>query len=84
MPIKTYEYVLPAIYACPLINSDCSGLEDEDITMLDEFIEDIVSVFGSANFTVKADEDPFFEKFHDMWNFPYAAECLTFILMVDE
>jgi len=37
--MQTIDYVLPNWTICPLFNSDCSGLTDEEDTALDNFID---------------------------------------------
>lgn len=37
--MKIETYTLPAYWACYLINGDCSGMEEEEVQEVDNFIE---------------------------------------------
>lgn len=37
--MKTVEYTLPDWTLCPLFNSDCTGITDEEETLLNEFLD---------------------------------------------
>lgn len=37
--MKTIEHKLPAFWASALINGDVSGMEDDEIRIMDEFLE---------------------------------------------
>lgn len=39
MEFDYYEYKIPTCYLVALVNGDISGLNDEDIKTLDEFVE---------------------------------------------
>ena len=62
--IKTLTYMLPTHWACPLVNGDESGMEDDEIAMLNEFIDDMVRVYGSCH-CVDVSEDIEFSNYHD-------------------
>lgn len=74
------DYILPAHWACVLINADYTGLSDEDEAQFDEFID---GEFGERDFDNVVmsipDEEPYFMKYHDAY--PYgtlACDCLTY------
>jgi len=62
--IKTYTLMLPTHWACPLINGDETGLEDEEIAMFNEFVDNTVRVYGSCH-CVDVSEDTQFMRWHD-------------------
>lgn len=62
--IKTYTLMLPTHWACPLINGDESGLEDEDQAQLEAFTADMVRTYGSCH-CVDVSEDTEFMRWHD-------------------
>ena len=62
--IKTYTLMLPTHWACPLINGDETGLEDEDTQALEAFTADMVRTYGSCH-CVDVSEDTEFMRWHD-------------------
>jgi hypothetical protein len=58
--IKTISLDLPSHWACPLINGDESGLEDEEQGQLDAWIKD-----NPRLSCVDVSEETFFSKYHD-------------------
>jgi hypothetical protein len=48
---------IPTWAVTSLVNSDDSGLEDEDIEKLNEFVDKTVSKYGNANFMIGSDEE---------------------------
>lgn len=71
--MKTTDYTLPAHWASALINADESGMADDEIQALDDWIDAFqpgacVDCSGTLEFTA----------FHDASEFVLACECLTF------
>ncbi len=62
--IKTYTLMLPTHWACALINGDESGMDDDEIAMLNEFVDNTVRVYGSCH-CVDVSEDTEFMRWHD-------------------
>lgn len=62
--IKTVTAMLPAHWAVALINGDESGMEDEEIAQLNEFVDDMVRTYGSCH-CVDVSEDTQFMRWHD-------------------
>jgi hypothetical protein len=58
--IKTISLDLPSHWACPLINGDESGLEDEEQGQLDAWLKD-----NPLLSCVDVSEETFFSKYHD-------------------
>jgi hypothetical protein len=51
------SFTIPTWALSSLVNADDSGLEDEDIEKLNEFVDRTVSQYGNANFLMGSDED---------------------------
>jgi hypothetical protein len=62
--IKTLTLELPVHWACALINSDESGMDDEDIAALNAFVDDMVRNYGSCH-CVDVSEETGFSRWHD-------------------
>ena len=58
------EYTLPAHWACALVNSDTSGLDDEEEAALDAFTEYMVEQYGQC-WCLDCDEETWFTRYHD-------------------
>ena len=71
--MKTTTYTLPAQWAGPLINCDCSGMTDEEINALDLWISDYAP--GDC---LDCSEQPEFCHSHDADGYALAGDCLTF------
>lgn len=74
--MKTLTFILPTHYASALINSDMSGLEEEDTKKLNDFVDRQVEKHGSF-YCVDADVDnAYFTHGHDMNRNEGADVCL--------
>lgn len=62
--IKTITAMLPAHWACALVNGDESGMDDEEIAHLNEFVDDMVRTYGSCH-CVDVSEDTQFSNYHE-------------------
>lgn len=81
---KAIEVALPKIFSCALINDDYTGLTDEDITTLDEFIDvrgseyDMfycIGQIGCAGFTSQ----------HALYsNLPVSCDCGYFTFQIEK
>lgn len=61
---KTITAMLPAHWAVALINGDESGMEDEEIAQLNEFVDDMVRTYGSCH-CVDVSETSEFSNYHE-------------------
>jgi hypothetical protein len=57
--IKTISLDLPSLWACPLINGDESGLEDEEQEQLDAWLKDNPNLY-----CIDVSEETFFYTYH--------------------
>ena len=51
------DFDIPTWAVTSLVNSDNSGLEDDDIEKLNKFTDEIVAKYGNANFMMGSDEE---------------------------
>jgi hypothetical protein len=49
------EFTIPEWAISPLINGDDSGLEQEDIAKLDDFVNRTITEYGNANFMLPSE-----------------------------
>lgn len=63
--MKTRTFILPTCYACALVNDDYSGLEDQDITDLENFITEHQKE-GRYFSCAQVSEESDFKHGHDM------------------
>ena len=80
--MKTIELIIPNHFLSPLFNSDCSGLDDDDIKALDHMTDDMMTKYKCFH-AINTRDDVGFLKYHDME--PYnvlAADCVTVIFDV--
>ena len=77
----TIEKMLPAHWACYLINGDGSGLEDSDIAACDEWLD--AHKLGASTIDV-SEEHPEFHWRHDADEFCLACDCVLFTFYVQE
>lgn len=88
--METIEYILPSHFACPLINSDFSGLSNKEEKALDRFIADCQKEHGDLFYCIDvaeegSDGDMGFMTHHDLQ--PYgilSCDCLTFTFQINE
>ena len=82
-PVAAIEFLLPDYWAPTLINSDPSNMSDEDINMLDQFIEECFPN-GYAHVTIDSDNEPKFSKYHDLHHCGYpACDVLTYTFVTE-
>ena len=62
--IETITAMLPTHWACALVNGDESGMEDEEIAQLNEFVDDMVRTYGSCH-CVDVSETSEFSNYHE-------------------
>ena len=64
--METEQFDLPDFWASPLINGDYSGLEDDDITALNDFTDNMVEEYGRCwAISVTDDDGGDFRRYHD-------------------
>ena len=71
--MKTITYTLPAFWACPLINSDESGLSEEESEALEAWLN-----HEGVGACVGVSEEAFFSNFHEARFYVLACDCLEF------
>jgi hypothetical protein len=71
--MQTTTYTLPAHWACALINADCSGMDDDEIAAMNDWL----SAYRPGS-CVDCSEDPEFCHSHDADGYALAGDCLTF------
>lgn len=72
--METLELTLPTFWTCPLINGDYSGMENEDITALEAFTDDMVKEYGQCwAIDVTDDDSGDFRTYHDARRFGVLA-----------
>ena len=74
--IETVTYTLPAFWACPLINSDESGLSDEESEALQAWLDS-----ESVGACVGVGEIEFFAPWHDAIEYALPCSCLEFTFL---
>lgn len=79
--MKVEFFRLPAHWASALINSDSSGLDDDDTAALDLFENWMVSQYNQC-WPLSCDNDPQFERWHDAAQFGVLA-CVTLTFSFD-
>jgi len=72
MKFETFEYTLPAHWACALCYGDLSGIDCPDE---EHAIEMMLERIGTG--TIEISEEPFFLKYHDAPGIG-ACQCLTY------
>lgn len=75
MKIEIIEYRLPAYWAGALINSDYSGLEENEIDELNDFLETIPN-----EYCVSASSEQYFA--HNNDGSPMACDCLDYVFHI--
>lgn len=66
--MKTEIFILPDWSLSYLINSDASGLEQEDINKIDNFVNDMLKEYKSFIVTMPNNEEPYFSYYNDIDN----------------
>ncbi|NBX74539.1 MAG: hypothetical protein EBQ89_09625 [Alphaproteobacteria bacterium] len=62
-----FSFRIPTWALSPLINADISGLSDDEIEKLDDFVSDTINKYGNANFMLGDDSDVFeFKRSNDI------------------
>ena len=80
---ETVEYILPVSWASALINGDVSGLEPDELELIEWFCLDVIAEHGNAHFSCgDLDDEKSFCKNHDVWYLmPLAADCAPFYIL---
>jgi hypothetical protein len=74
--IETVIYTLPAFWACPLINGDETGLNDEEEEALQAWCKS--ETVGAC---VGVSEEEFFSAWHEARAFVLPCSCLEFTFL---
>lgn len=78
--MNTVELTAPSSWACYLINADCSGMEDDEISACDAWLK----AEGVHRFNCVDCKDAGFMRWHDASrHYPFAADCSTYAFLVD-
>lgn len=78
--MKQLTYTLPSFWAVYLINDDASGMADDEIKAIDDWMD-------ATKLPAPSDcsEEPDFVHWHDARDvYPYAADCLTYTFLIHE
>lgn len=77
-PFETEKYILPAYWACALINGDTSGMDEREEAQIDAFLE-ATSNADSYIYCVHMGEDQGFMRWHDAAHYGVlACDCNEF------
>ena len=77
--METVDFDLPTFWASPLINSDTSGLEDDDNAALEAFTDYMVEAYGQCWAINCGDDKGNFMTYHDARQFGVlACDVLTY------
>ena len=81
--MRTREYTIPSFYLSALINSDMSGLNDNDESALNEFVDSELK--DNKMFHCLSDtEDMGFMTYHDLQPFGVlACDCSRVVFQVE-
>ena len=74
--IETVTYTLPAFWACPLINGDSSGFDEEEEETLQAWLDS--EAVGAC---VGVSEEAFFSAWHEARAFVLPCSCLEFTFL---
>jgi len=81
--MKTEKFILPTWAASYLINSDCSGLEEEDILTVDKFVDQMLKVYPKF-YCVEADvENHYFSAYNDMTGYKLGDEVCEYTFITE-
>ncbi len=86
--IQTHSMYLPNFWASALINSDCSGLTQQEESELNRFIEHWQDDLYINTANIPSDENCYFEshfmKYHDASNLGVlACDCCEYIFEIN-
>ena len=80
--METIDFILPDHWACALINSDESGMDESESEALDAFVDFMVKKYGSCHCMDVAD-DSNFVRYHDAADFGVlACDASTFTFAI--
>lgn len=77
--MKTETYTLPAFWASAIINTDLSGLSDEDEAILINWLSDV-----KPGYCLDVSQEPEFTKWHDAQDYVLACDCLEYTFQIVE
>ncbi len=76
--IQLQKLCLPDLWACPLLNGDCSGLTDQDEKELNNFVEYWQDDLDMVTANISINQESEFVKYHDAHDFGVLA-CGCFV-----
>ncbi len=76
------EFTVPEWSLSYLINGDGSGLDEEEITKLEKFVNKTVNTYGNANFSTVSEESEGFQRSNDIDNL--GSNVHTVAILVDK
>jgi L-rhamnose isomerase len=79
--MKTIKLTLPEFWASSLINGDSSGLEDDEVQELENWLSWAKNQGYGLCLDANTDER-FFTKHHDASEFVLACDCMEYIFEV--
>lgn len=71
--MKTTTYTLPAHWACALINGDESGMEEEEIAAMNDWLRNF-----KPGACIDCTGEPEFCHSHDADGYELSGDCLTY------
>jgi hypothetical protein len=78
--MKTEKFILPAFWACALINNDFSGMDEFEIDGIDLWLGHASA--DGYGFCVDVSTEEFFCSKHDASGYVLACDCLEFTFEV--
>ena len=75
------EFIIPSYYASAIILGDFSGLDDEDETAIQSFLDKTVEQYGHAQFIYDYDTESYFSTRNDVDNL--AGEVAHIFLIIE-
>jgi hypothetical protein len=77
-----YNYTISRHYAVTMVNADDSGLEPEDIELLDQFEKDLIERHGTAHIIIEPSEQE--TEFTQCDVSGLASDCYKVIVMIEK
>jgi len=78
--METVVYTLPSYYACAFYYGDYSGLEEQDIEEVEQFIKEKLEIYAVFNCVGVSEETEFLHR-NDMNNL--GADCLEYTFVIN-
>ena len=65
------KFILPTHWAVYLVNSDPSYLDDDEISLIDAYVDDMLAAGYECFHVVDVDNESYFSRYHDADNGKY-------------